>query len=191
MSSNNFININNDFENIISENPIENAIPLDFLVINLFSSQKFIKGILSARENIFSQSRNGKRGYYTFSYPGLGWVQYDHNSIESIYKLTQKKSAYELYNIYSNNKNNKRLRLHSLAAFIISKGDHFYNLYFGVEKAREFTKDNRLIYITFTNPFQGIVNTNINTKKYTGDELISLFNTGIIKQFNGIFPNQR
>ena len=179
---------NNNTDNIISLEPIEKVTALDNIVINLFTCEKFIKGLLSARENILSQTNNGKMGYYTFSYPGLGWVQYDHNSIQTIYKLTATKSAIELYKIYNNNKLNKRLQLHAIAAFIIKNGDHFRNLYEGIVKARKFTKDNRLVYITFTNPFHGIINSSSYTKKYTGDELIALYNIGITKRFKSIFP---
>ena len=92
-----YIDINNNTDDIISLEPTEEVTALDSIVINLFTCEKFIKGLLLARENILSQSNNGKRGYYTFSYPGLGWVQYDHNSIQTIYKLASTKSKTEIH----------------------------------------------------------------------------------------------
>ena len=184
-----FIDLKKDetnLDDIIDLGSNEKVYSLDMIVVNICSAEKFIKGLLSARENILLQSNNGKRGYYTFSYPNLGWTQYDHNSIQSVYKLSQIKTRYELYKIYKNEKVNLRLRLHSIAAFIIKNGDYFRNLYEGVEKARKFTKDNRLVYITFSNPFHGIINTNMNTKKYTGKELLLLYNIGISKKFTSL-----
>ena len=177
----------NSSDDIIYLKSNEKVYSLDMIVVNLYSAEKFIKGLLSARENILSQSNNGKRGYYTFSYPTLGWTQYDHISIQSIYKLAQIKSRNDLYKIYRNDKFNQRLRLHAIAAFIIKHEDYFRNLYEGVEKARKFTKDNRLVYITFSNPFQGIINTNINTIKYTGEKLLKLYNIGISRKFKSLF----
>jgi hypothetical protein len=182
-----------DFKNnqsavdIISLEPTEQVTSLDSIVINLFTCQKLITGLLKARENILSQSNSGKRGYYTFSYPGLGWVQYDHNSIQTIYKLATK-SKFDLYKITENEKFNVRLRLHAMAAFIIKNGDSFYDLYNGIAKAIKFTKDNRLVYITFANPFYGIISSSMNTKKYSGEELVTLHNIGMSRRFKSIFP---
>lgn len=188
----NFIDIEEKNENILGENIIseakeENVMSLDELVINLFTSEKFVKGILKARENILSQSRSGKRGYYTFSYPGIGWVQYDHNSIQSVYKLASMRPKVFLYDSFMNKNKNPRQRLHLLAALIIQTGDYYIKLYSGIEKAREFSRDNRLVYITFENPFRGIIKTQKDFKKYTGEELLNLYNIGISKKFNGIF----
>lgn len=190
------INTNNTFLDIKSTNNMDDFIylqsnervfSLDMIIVNLFSAEKFIKGLLSARENILSQSDSGKHGYYTFSYPNLGWAQYDHNSIQSVYKLANVKSIHELYSIYKNDMYNNRIKLHAVAAFIIKQGDYFRGLYDGVEKARRFTKDNRLVYITFSNPFQGILNTSENNKKYRGEELLALYNIGISRKFKSLF----
>jgi len=186
--NNYYIDFKNNTDDIISLEPTEEVTALDSIVINLFTCEKFITGLLKARENILSQSNSGKRGYYTFSYPGLGWVQYDHNSIQTIYKLATTKTAIELYKIYESDKINTRLKLHAMAAFIIKNGDNFRNLYNGIVKARKFTQDNRLVYITFTNPFHGIINSSSSTKKYTGEELIILHNIGITRRFQSIFP---
>lgn len=171
----------------IFSNKQTNIYSLESIIINFFSAERFIKGFLSARENILAQSNDGKRGYYTFSYPNIGWVQYDHNSIKSIYKLSNSKSLIELYNIYQNNTISNRIKVHSIAAFIIKIEDTFRNLYNSVIKARKFTKDNRLFYMTFTNPFQGIINTDVYTKKYTGKEILSLYNIGLSRKFNSLF----
>ena len=172
---------------------------LDKIVINFFSCQKYITDLLEAREKILSQSNNGKRGYFTFSYPGLGWVQYDHNSIQEIYKLAEMKSSRELYSIYKDVNINQRLKLHTIAALIIRSGDHFHNLYTGLEKARKFTNDNRLTYITVTNPFYGFVNVSENSdlsdlsdlsessKRYTGEEIIALHNYALNRRFTSLF----
>ncbi len=157
------------------------------MVINFFICKKYIIDVLEAREKILSQSNNGKRGYFTFSYPELGWVQYDHNSIQSIYKLAEQKSAQELYYIYKDENIDKRLKLHSMAALIIRCGDHFQNLYNGLEKSRKFTKDNRLVYTTVTNPFFNFANSAESSKKYTGEEIIALHNIGLNKRFTSLF----
>lgn len=176
-------------ENIICfENKETNTMSLDVIVINLFTCEKYITDLLKARENILSQSNNGKRGYFTFSYPGLGWVQYDHNSIQTIYDLSGKKSKLELYNLYNSDNLSQRLRLHAIAALIIKCGDYFYKLYNGLEKARDFTKDDRLVYISFTNPFEGIINTTNNTKNYSGKEILELYHIGTSKKFQSLFP---
>jgi hypothetical protein len=176
-------------ENIICfENKETKTISLDVIVINLFTCEKYITDILNARENILNQSNNGKRGYFTFSYPGLGWVQYNHDSIQTIYDISCKKSKLELYKLYNNNNLSQQLRLHSIAALIIKCGDYFYKLYNGLEKARNFTKDNLIVYISFTNPFEGIINTTNNTKNYSGKEIIELYNKGISKKFQSLFP---
>ena len=167
----------------------DNVTTLDEIVINLYSCEKFITGLLHARENILKQSNNGKNGYYTFSYPGVGWVQYDHNSIQEIYKLSELKSKKELFMLYKNNKLKSRLRLHSVAAIIIKCVDHFNNLYDGIVKSKNLTKDNRLVYITVSNPFHGIIKTDINTKKYTGNEIIELHNIGMSRRFRSLFPS--
>ena len=57
-----------------------------------------------------------------------------------------------------------------------------------IEKARKFTKDNRLVYVTVNNPFYGIISSSMNTKKYTGEELINLHNIGMSRGFQSIFP---
>jgi hypothetical protein len=127
-------------------------------------------------------------GYYTFSYPNLGWVQYDHNSIKQIYTLSELKSKEELYKIYINPSLPEKLKLHSIAALIIKCSNVFYNLYEGLDKAINTVKENRLVYIQFTNPFYGFIKTSTLTKQYTGEEIISMYNIGITKTFKSIFP---
>jgi hypothetical protein len=173
---------------IFNENKENTTMSLDIIVINLFTCKKYITDILKARENILSQSNNGKRGYFTFSYPGLGWVQYDHESIQTIYDLSVKKSKLELYKLYSSDNLPQRLRLHSIASLIIKCGDSFYELYNGLEKARDFTKDDRIVYISFTNPFNTIINTSSNTKNYKGKEILELYYRGTSKIFKSLFP---
>ena len=187
MINDNFIDFKENIESlddIICIKSNEKIYNIDMLVVNIFSAENLIKGILNARESILTQTNNGKQGYYMFSYPNLGWIQYNHNSIESLYKLSQIKSRDSLYKIYKNNKLNSRLRLHAIASLIIKQKDYFYNLYDGIEKARKFINDNRIVYINFSNPFYGIVKTNTNTKKYTGEELLKLYNIGISNKFN-------
>ena len=176
-------------ENILCfENKESNSISLDKIVINLFTSEKYITYILNARENILNQINNGKKGCFIFSYPGLGCVRYDQYSIQTIYNISSKKSKIELYKMYNNNNLSQKIRLNAIAAFIIKCGNNFYKLYNNLEKARYFTKDNLIIYISFTNPFEGIINTTNNTKNYTGKEIIELYNIGISKTFQSLFP---
>jgi hypothetical protein len=193
MNSENYIDfkkkkLDEESSEIVCSEPIDNVIKLEKMILNFFTCQKFITPFLHARENILSQSNNGKMGYYTFSYPNLGWVQYDHNSIQTIYTLSELKSKEELYKSYINPSLSAKLKLHSIAALIIKCSDVFYNLYEGLEKAREFVKENRLVYITFTNPFYGFIKTSTLTKQYTGEEIISLYNIGLTKKFKSVFP---
>ena len=178
---------NDNIENIILSESNENVISLESMVINFFSCEKYIIGILKARETILLQARNGKKGYYTFSYPGLGWVQYDHNSIKMIHKLSFSKTKRYLYDIYNNENISEKIRLHSMAALIIKCSDHFYNLYKGIHTARKFTQDNRIVYINFYNPFDNIILTTHKNKKYTGDEIIKLHNIGISNKSTFLF----
>ena len=188
MTSENYI----DFKKLLNDDivysePTDNVIKLEDIIINLFTCKKFIIPFLHARENILNQSNNGKMGYYTFSYPNLGWVQYDHNSIQHIYTLSEIKSKEELYKNYINPSIPEKLKLHSIAALIIKCSDVFYNLYEGLEKSRNSVYESRLVYIKFTNPFYGFVKTSTLTKQYTGEEIISMYNIGVAKTFKSIF----
>jgi hypothetical protein len=181
-----YIDFKNNYDtHLISDT--EGFTNIDEIVIRLFFFQTFITKLLKARENILSQTNNGKLGYFMFSYPGLAWVQYDHNSIRTLYSLVSMKTKAQLYKIYKNTKIKPKLRLHAIAALLIKCGEHFYNLYNGLDKARRFTKDNRLVYIDFVNPFPFII-TNKISKKYTGEDIIELHEIALGKRFNSIFP---
>ena len=187
MNNKNYIDLNKKklYEDIIYKESTCDVIELEKIIINLFTSKTYIISFLDAKENIL---KNRIKGYYIFSYPELGSVEYNNSLFQKIYKLSEIKSKEELYKNYKNTKLTKKLRLHSIASLIIKCRYIFNDLYESVDKAKEYIDNNRLYYITFTNPFNSFIKTSKLLQKYTSEEIILMYNTGIKKKFKSIFP---
>lgn len=79
----------------------------------------------------------------------------------------EKKSKLKLYKLYSSDNLSQRLQLHSITDLIIKCSDSFYELYKCLENTRDFTHDDSIVYISFINPFNDILNISSNAKNYT------------------------
>lgn len=176
-----------NLDDFITSNIEKKNYSLDEIIINIFSAEKCIKGIVTAYEYMLSQIQYGIYGNYIFTYPNLGSIKYDHNSIYNIYKLANSKSLIQLYNIFNNDVYNNNIRLNHIASFIIKHSKYFYYLFNTITKAKKNIKDNKLFYITLTNPFKTIINTRENSKYYEGKELLRLYKIGTSKTFETLF----
>lgn len=166
------------------------VISLKYVIINLFAGEGFLRSLYSSRERILTQAREGKKGYYTFSYPKLGWAQYDHVSIETLFRLASARSSLILASIHLNEKNPKKLRLHAIAALLIRCQGLINKLFQETERARDNNYKPRLVSIVFENPFKNIFKTDKDSLTLDGEELIKLQDIGHRMNFTPFLPFQ-
>jgi hypothetical protein len=167
------------------------VVSMKHIVLNLFAAERFLTGLFRSREKVLTQAREGKRGYFTFSYPGLGWAQYDHNSIEVLFRLASSRSAYDLAVIHLNEKLPTKHRLHAIAALLIKQQDEITKLYYGARRARNTNYQPRTTVVFFKNPFRGIFYTNQESIMLNGKEIIQLQETGHRLKFQPFIPRPR
>lgn len=160
---------------------------IEILIIKIFSIKNYLSKFFSAREKILNQANEGKRDYFLFSYPNLGEYYFDHNSIQKIYELSDKKSLYYLYSGFLNTKYQSQYRLQYLASLLVKCSLPIIKLLQDLEKSKKFVNEKRLLYIYFENPFQKIFPTLRPKKKFTAEEILSLKKISEKHKFNGFF----
>lgn len=157
-------------------------------VINLFSAEGFLTKLYLARNKILTQAREGKRAFFMFQYPILGWYQYDNKTIEGIYQLSEKKSGTQLAEVHLNEKYSNKIRIHAIAALLIQREDLITKLYHGAKRARLSDYKKRNVSIVFRNPFRDIFSTDKDFVVLNGNQLIKYQNIGHRSRFNPFLP---
>jgi hypothetical protein len=188
--------IENDFETDFIEDVItpENkdnkypVIPLEEIIVNLFSGQNFLTKLFIARERILTQLREGKLSYYMFDYPGLGWIQYNHDNIEKVYYLAGIRTGKDLAKIHLDKSVNKKLRLHSIFAILLQREGIIRNLYNTTKRARELNYKSNQVAINFPNPFKDIFPSTKDDIILNGRELIKYQDYGHKLRFKPFIP---
>ena len=175
------------------ENKIDEAfIPeLHLIAVVLLAGQQEIVRLLKARDKILSQWGEGKLSFYTFSYPSLGSVKYDHYTIELVNKLAQVKTSKQLFQMYKDTNLISRSRIHAVVAILIKKQKQILRLYQAVEEARNNNFTAKNVNYTFTNPFEEIYPARSKSETYSGDELIFLQEKGNRLKFKDIFTMEK
>lgn len=163
-------------------------VPIERIIINLFSAQRYLTELFRSREKVLTQARDGKYSYYTFTYPGLGWVQYDHNSINYLFRLAASKNPQDLATIHQNKKNSVSIRLHAIAALLIQKQGEITKLYDGARRARDSAYKQKVTVVFFSNPFRNIFYSNKNNIMLNGKEVIVYQNIGHRLKFQPFLP---
>lgn len=158
------------------------------MIINLFSAENFLNSFYRARERILTQARDGKKAFFLFQYPVLGWVQYENHSIEKIYKLSQIKKPIELLEIHLNENYSKSQRIHSIAAYLLQKENEIMRLFNTSKNARDNSKVAKNGSFYFRCPFFELLNEGITL---TYEELIKLQNNGHKKGFTPFIPLEK
>ena len=164
------------------------VVPIQNIVLNFFAAEGFLTRLFLAREKVLTQAREGKRSFFMFQYPRLGWYQYDHNSIEGIFKLAQMKSGKQLADIHLNEKLPAKTRLHAIAALLIQRQDYVTKLYYGARRARNSNYKPTNVTVVFQHPFPDIFPTNRNSLMLNGKELIQYQNAGHRLKFKPFIP---
>lgn len=165
------------------------VIPISHIIINLFAAQKFLTSFYKARENIMTQAKEGRIGYYTFTYPEIGWTQYDHRSIAALDKLASMKSISELTSIYLNQNVMPTQRLHSIAAILLQCQEEIMKLFDGAERARNNRhKQQHTVTVFFQNPFRSVFYSDKTMAILNGKEIIMLQDIGHKLKFKPFIP---
>jgi len=160
---------------------------IENLIIKIFSVGDYLNKFFSAREKILNQANEGKRDYFLFSYPNLGQYYFDHNIIQKIYELADKKSLDYLYSGFSNTKYHSKYRLQYLASLLVKCSLPIINLLEDLKKSKKFVDEKRLLYVYFKNPFQKIFPTVQPSAKFTAEEILLLNKISQKYKFNGFF----
>lgn len=146
---------------------------IDEYVKFILQGENSLKEMFHAREQIKQQASVGKMYYYTFSYPDLGWKQYNHYSINVVYDLTNKKYK-ELYDVIMNNMYTKESRLNAMFAFYIKMSNHMFHTWEQIENVRRNVFYNPNLQVVVYYPLQSLFPIEEPVKIYTGTEMIEL-----------------
>jgi len=163
-------------------------VTLEEMAINFYSGDRLLQGLFAATDRCISAYKTGKVYRYSFSYPGLGQISYDHTAMLALEKLARTKTVLGLSAMHLNMSLSKTTRLHAIAALFLKVKEKITRLYQGVEKARMLRSEGKSSCVVFVNPFSEIIKTDLNMRMYSGVDLIRIQDMGAARRFTSIFP---